>query len=136
MNSFIKTLALCAVLGSTMDAHAAPVFIPNDTDGQFTNGQGTWVVDASSAVFSYPSEGGNAGVGTDPAPNGYGVMDANGGQWGIWINNGNSPVSLAPLGLVAGQTYTFTWDMKIEDGTNQSNIGGIKIESWTACLAG
>ncbi len=131
MNSFIKTLAFCALLGASGGASAAPVFIPNDTDGQFTNGQGTWVVDASSATFTYPTEGGNVGAGTDPAPNGYGVMDANGGQWGIWINNGNSPVSLSSLGLVAGQTYTFTWDMKIEAGTNQSNIGGIKIESWT-----
>ena len=119
MNSFIKTLAFCALLGASGGASAAPVYFP---DGQFDSGQGSWGT-AGPAGFSYPSSGGN--------PGGYGVMNATSG-WGVWVNNNNngSFIPLASLGLVAGNGYTFMMDMRIEAGSPSSNLGKLKLE-WT-----
>ena len=122
MKTIFRKLALCALLGAPMSAHAAEALF---TNGDFeTPGGASWAVDASTTSFTYPTSGGN--------PDGYGVMDANGGQWGIWINDNNSVAPLASLGLVAGETYVFKWDMKIEGTSANNNPGGIKVESWNA----
>ena len=81
-----------------------------------------WATNSFGAPFSFsfPTSGGN--------PNGYAVMDdTGGGSFGVLVGGNVTPVPLAPMGLVAGQTYTFQQDMKILSG---SSIGGFKIESW------
>ena len=114
MNSIIKKLAFCALLGASGSAIASPVPMPN---GDFSDGGTSWHQVGPITGFSYPSSGGN--------PDGYGVMDATNGQWGIWVGNGDAAISLSSLGLTAGNNYTFSQDMKIESG---SNIGGFKID--------
>jgi hypothetical protein len=74
------------------------------------------VFGGGSTTFTYPTTGGN--------PGGYGVMTNNGG-WGIWVANGNTPLTLGQLSLTAGQTYNFSVDMKIFSGTN---LGKLKLE--------
>ncbi len=70
--------------------------------------------------FSFPTSGGN--------PNGYAVMDdTGGGSYGVLVGGNVTPIPLANLALVAGQTYNFQQDMIIVSG---GNIGGLKIESW------
>ena len=78
----------------------------------------TWspVFGGGTTTYTYPSTGGN--------PGGYGVMTNTGG-WGIWVANGNSPLTLGQLSLTVGQTYNFTVDMKILSGTN---LGKLKLE--------
>ena len=46
------------------------------------------------------------------------------------ISNNNAPLPLSSLGLTAGETYTFSYDMI--SSTIGANKGGIKVESWTA----
>jgi hypothetical protein len=117
MNSILKKLAFCALLGASGSALAAPVLMPN---GDFSSGSTGWVQDGSGTTFSYPETDGN--------PDGYGVMDqAAGGGWGIWIANGAAAIPLATLNLTAGNSYTFSQDMRIESG-NGTNIGGVKFE--------
>lgn len=87
-------------------------FEAGGTSWQEVSGDGTY-------SFSYPTTGGN--------DNGYGIIDhsaANGG-FGIWVGNGDSPITLAELGLEAGTTYDFTQDMILLSGTN---MGGFKLD--------
>lgn len=117
---FISLAAITMVAA----AHAANVtnYFPN---GQFEDGgAGAWV-EGGCDFFQYPTEGGN--------PNGYGVIDDSTPCWGIWVGGDTTPLSLASLGLTAGQTYTFVQDMKLISG---STIGGVKIESWGTNSAG
>ena len=90
-------------------------------DGDFESpagGLGSWVeVQGGGNTFSYLATGGN--------PTGYGVIANVGGGWGIWVANNNSPIPLASLGLVAGQTYTFVEDMMLMSG---NSIGGLKVD--------
>jgi hypothetical protein len=121
MNSIIKNLALCAILGGAGSALAAPVLIPN---GDFSAGSSLWTENncCGSYVYNYPGTGGN--------PDGYGIIDnSGGGGYGIWIANGNSVISLASLGLTAGKAYTFSQDM-ITLTPGGGNKAGVKIESW------
>ena len=103
MNAFIKTLASCAFLGAAGGTIAAPVYFP---DGQFNSGKGSWGEVGPLTSFSYPENGGSDGSGG--VGNGYGVMNATNGQWGIWVNSNDNGtfLPLAP-GLVAGNGYSF-----------------------------
>jgi len=119
-----KLLPCLAAITLATAVHAANVtnYFPN---GQFEDGgAGAWV-EGGCAAYNYPTEGGN--------PNGYGIIDDWASCWGIWVGGDTIPLSLASLGLTAGQTYTFVQDMKINSGPN---IGGLKIESWTTNNAG
>jgi len=115
MKKMKKLLVLLVILA--MAGNAEAVLFP---DGDFSAGQGAWVeVGNISPGWSYPATGGN--------PGGYGVMDGTSGGWGIWVGGDVTPISLASLGLTAGQTYTFHQDMiQLTAGGNP----GIKIESW------
>jgi hypothetical protein len=119
MNSFIKTLAFCALLGASGGASATEVLMPN---GDFSAGSTSWNQVGPITSFSYPSTGGN--------PDGYGVMDATNGEWGIWVGNADAAIpldgSVLP-GVSAGNTYVFKQDMRIE-GAVGTNIGGFKID--------
>ncbi len=94
-------------------------------DGQFEspNGDvGPWQNMFGGDTISFLPTGGN--------PDGCAQV-ADAGSYGgfAYVNppDSNQP-TLASLGLVAGQTYTFVMDMQIVSGTS---IGGLKIESWT-----
>jgi hypothetical protein len=121
MNSMIRKLTLCVLLGASISAHAAFVPFP---DGEFNAGQGTWG-QVGPAAFTYPATGGSSGG----ANGGYGAINAN-GSWGIWVNNNDngSFIPLASLGLVAGNGYTFKMDMKIQPGSNTNILGDLKLE--------
>jgi hypothetical protein len=114
MNSIIQKLAFCVLLGASGSAIASPVLMPN---GDFSAGATSWHQVGPITGFSYPTSGGNS--------DGYGVMDATNGQWGIWVGNADSAISLSSLGLSAGQTYTFSQDMKVISG---ASVGGFKID--------
>jgi hypothetical protein len=92
-----------------------PPGIPNP--GFEIPGGASWAAVGPITGFSYPTTGGN--------PNGYGVMDASNGQWGIWVANGDSSLTLGQLSLTAGNTYNFTMDMKVFGGTE---VGGFKVD--------
>ncbi len=74
--------------------------------------------DAGHTV-NYPTTGGN--------PGGHAVINSVGidGGFAVMVSNGGGTLPLSGLGLTAGQTYTFTQDMKILAGPN---VGGVKIE--------
>jgi hypothetical protein len=119
-----KTIICLAMLVMVSVATAANVtnLFPN---GDFeSGGAGDWV-EGGCDFFNYPAAEGN--------PGGYGIIDDSVNCWGIWVGGDSVPLSLASLGLTAGQTYTFVQDMKIISGTS---IGGIKIESWTTNASG
>ncbi|MGL4400038.1 MAG: hypothetical protein ACRCXD_09230 [Luteolibacter sp.] len=127
MNSFIKTLAFCALLGASGGANATEVLIENG-DFETSPASDDFSNFASpGTIVSYPTSEGN--------PGGYGQIDNTGGSWGgglvsppdnFYPNNSGTP--LGDLGLVAGQTYVFKMDMKNFAGTGK---GGLKLESWT-----
>ncbi|MEO5912990.1 MAG: hypothetical protein ABIS50_02075 [Luteolibacter sp.] len=114
----MKNLAFCALVGASGSAIAAPMLMPN---GDFTAGGTSWAQVHGGISYSYPATGGN--------PGGYGIMDATNGQWAIWVANGDAPIPLSSLGLVAGKTYTFKQDM-ITLISGVGHRGGVKIESW------
>ena len=119
MNSLIKTLAFCALLGASGGANATEVLMPN---GDFSAGATSWTQGGPITSFSYPDSGGN--------PGGYGVMNATNGEWGIWVGNGDAAIPLdgsVLAGISAGNTYVFKQDMRIE-GAVGTNIGGFKID--------
>jgi hypothetical protein len=104
--------------------------IPNG-DFSLPDGQ-QWRGNAEDASISFPSTGGN--------PDGYGLIDGTGialaGDGVLVQEGGNGPfpasgdgISLASLGLVAGETYTFRWEVKsFTPGSTAS--AGIRLESW------
>ncbi len=113
-------LAVCAFLGALLNINASAGVIPNGTFDSPAGAPGAWlpVSGGGSFTYSYPATGGN--------PNGYGIIDnTGGGGFGIWVANSGNPITLASLGLTAGQTYTFLQDMKIITGTR---IGGFKVD--------
>ncbi len=123
MKSVFKNLAFCAVLGASGSAFAAVVPFPN---GDFeTPGGASWDKNsfAGNQVISFPSTGGNTG--------GYGSIVSNElGGYAVLVTNGGLPYPLASLNLVAGKTYTFSYDMITS--VAGPNKGGIKIESWSS----
>ena len=91
-------------------------------NGDFATGNdGTWeeASGAGTYVYDYPATGGNNDQ--------YGVIDhaANDGGYGIWVANGGGILTLASLGLTAGESYNFTQDMIRLGGTD---IGGFKLD--------
>lgn len=118
-------LVLGAILGASLSINAAPVLIPNG-DFATPGGADYSFFESASGVVSFPSSGGNGG--------GYALIDNTLGVWGGGIVSppddfypNNSGIPLGDLGLVAGETYTFSMDMKNFAGTG---TGGLKLESW------
>ena len=113
MKKIITSLTMAAMVG--MAQAQTTNLVPN---GDFSAGGPTtnWV-EVGPITFSYPATGGN--------PDNYGVMDASGGGWGIWVNGDATPLTLGSLGLTSGNTYTFKADMKIISG---GSIGGFKVD--------
>ncbi len=114
--------ATSSVVNITVSAPNVVLFPDGDFDHPAGDGASNyWATSTSGQVtFTYPTTGGN--------PNGNAVMDNSAtGGYGVLVGGNVTPLALAPLGLVAGQTYTFVQDMKILSG---SSIGGLKIESW------
>ena len=106
------------VLGTCLCAHAD--LFPN---GDFSTENGaSWEEvpgGGGTYVFEYPTSGGNN--------DGYGVIDhsANDGGFGIWVSSDGNILTLASLGLTAGEAYNFTQDMTLING---SDIGGFKLD--------
>ncbi len=121
MKSAIKNLILCAMLGAAASALAAPVLFPN---GDFeTAGGASWGISPVIGSFSFPASGGN--------PGGYAEMGpSQPGGYAVLISNNDQPYPLASLGLVAGNTYTFSYDMITS--VAGANKGGVKLESWSS----
>ena len=121
MNSILKTMACWAIIGGGGNALAAPVLFPN---GDFETPAGAnWGQSfGGNQVISYPGTGGN--------PGGYASIVSNeAGGYAVLISNNDQPYPLASLGLVAGNTYTFSYDMIAS--VAGANKGGMKFESWT-----
>ena len=123
------TFALVLIALATV-ASAQFALIPN---GDFSSPEGQqWTGNTSDASISFPASGGH--------PGGYGLIDSVGrsaGWGGVLVQEGGTGpyratgdgISLATLGLVAGETYTFQWEMK--NFTPGSTLpAGIKLESW------
>jgi len=121
----MKKVILCLVAFAMVGIARAASTTNYVDDGQFEspNGDaGPWQNTFGGDTISFLSSGGN--------PDGC-VQIADAGSYGgiAYVNPpGSNQPTLASLGLVAGQTYTFVMDMQIVAG---SGIGGLKIESWT-----
>ncbi len=111
MKKMMLVLSIAAMIGVTQAATSVLVF----DNADFHNGLTGWGYAADGVTFS---DGG-----------GYGVMDnSGGGGWGVLVAT-DAGISLASLGLTAGETYTFTMDMKVLDDSTGVQAG-IKLESW------
>jgi hypothetical protein len=121
MKKLFASLAIAALAGIA-NADITHLF-PN---GDFDHPAGTntpWVEVGGGTTWSYPTTGGN--------PGGYGVMNGTGG-WGIWVGGNTTPLPIAPMGLVAGNTYNFVQDMmSIVD-----NGGGNSVRVASSATAG
>ncbi|HWD91526.1 MAG TPA: Ig-like domain-containing protein [Verrucomicrobiae bacterium] len=118
----MKRLLLCLALLVTAGIAHADNTTNLVTDGDFEspNGDvGPWQNMFGGDTISFLPTGGN--------PNGCVQISDPGSFGGIAYVNPPA-LTLAELGLVAGQTYTFVMDMQIVAG---QNIGGLKLESWT-----
>jgi hypothetical protein len=131
MKSLFRKLSFCALLGASTSAYAAPVLIPN---GDFSSQE------PAAGFFSFFESVANVGLVSFPATGGsgddggYGLVNNTVGSWGGGLVApkdfsfpSNQGIPLANLGLVAGNTYTFSMDMKNFAGTG---TGGIKLEAW------
>ena len=123
MRPLLASIALAALVGAANGQ--TTVLFPNGDFDHPAGAAAPWVetYGGGVAVYSYPTTGGN--------PNGYGVIDATAtGTWAIWVGGNSTPLPIAPMGLVAGNTYYFVQDMKsIIDGDG-NHPPGLKIESW------
>lgn len=126
MKNIVTTLAIVA---SASMAQAVFVLVPN---GDFAVAAGdSWnQAGSGGTVITYESTGGNTG--------GYGKIDNTAGAWGgVLVAEGGAGanpaggggIPLADMGLVAGNTYSFSLDM-ISFGDAGAS-GGIKLESWS-----
>ena len=110
----IKNLAT-ATLALTMSASSLAAFQLVE-NGDFSNGlDGYGVYNDAGTTFSNPG--------------GYGLID--GAGWGGGFVYKDDAPTLASMGLTAGETYTFQFDMI--SGT--AGTTGIKIESWASGAA-
>ena len=107
----IKNLATATLaLSMSATSFAALQLVEN---GDFSNGlDGYGVYNDTGTTFS---DGG-----------GYGLID--GAGWGGGLVYKDDAPSLASMGLTAGETYTFQFDMI----SGAAGTTGIKIESWAA----
>ena len=120
MKKIIIVVGLAVLAGLAQAQTYTTNLFPN---GNFDFGgpTGDWLEVGGGGGYSYeyPTSGGN--------PDSYGIIHHT-NSWAIWVNGAADPgVSLASMGLVAGNTYTFVQDMKTLAGTN---TGGLKLESW------
>lgn len=104
-------------IGVDTTAIVPPPVVPVIPNSGFEAGAANWAFFNGGPSVSYPTTGGN--------PDGNAVINATSGGWGVLVSNNNVPMSLASLGLTAGETYTFQLDMKVLAGPNP---GGIKVE--------
>ena len=122
MNSILKSMACWVILGSAGSALAAPVLLPNG-DFEISGGANWGQSFGGNQVITYPASGGN--------PGGFASIVSNeAGGYAVLISNMDQPYPLASLGLEAGKTYTFSYDM-IASAAGPSK-GGVKIESWSS----
>ncbi|MDB4569392.1 hypothetical protein N9Z95_00005, partial [Akkermansiaceae bacterium] len=80
-------------------------------------------------TFEFPASGGN--------PDGHAIIDATAttGGWAILVTNDGTGIPLSGLGLVAGETYRFSQDMKIfSDDPTDENIGGLKVDFFNGAI--
>ena len=109
----IKNLAT-ATLALTMSASSLAAFQLVE-NGDFANGLDGFGNYAEPGVAAV-SDGG-----------GYGLVEGGGGWGGGFVYKDDAP-SLASMGLTAGETYTFQFDMI----SGEAGTTGIKVESWGA----
>ncbi len=97
----------------------APTEIP-DADFEAADGA-AWEQNSGGGTFAFDFPGSNGN------PTGHGVIDhsANDGGWAVLVTANGTALPLSGLGLIAGEAYTFSQDMKIFSG---SNIGGFKVD--------
>ncbi|MDA8694251.1 VPLPA-CTERM sorting domain-containing protein [Pseudomonadales bacterium] len=107
----IKNLAT-ATLALSMSASSLAAFTLVE-NGDFSNGLDGFGNYAEPGVASV-SDGG-----------GYGLVNGGGGWGGGFVYKDEAP-SLASMGLNAGDTYTFQFDMI----SGEAGTTGIKVESW------
>lgn len=115
LSIYSLSVALCL----TGLSYAAPGSII-DGDFEAANGGAAWETNGGAGfVHNFPTTGGN--------PGGYAELDgsASSNPWGILVSDNGNIISLASLGLEAGQSYLFTQDMKKFSG---SEIGGLKVD--------
>jgi len=107
----IKNLAT-ATLALTMSASSLAAFqlVENGDFSSGLDGYGTYA-DANTTF----SDGG-----------GYGLVDGAGSSWGGGFVYKDDAPSLASMGLTAGETYNFQFDMI----SGEAGTTGIKLESW------
>lgn len=125
-NKTLKKQAIimgAASLALTMSASSLAAFnlVAN---GDFEAGGASWGIEpAGGASFSFEATGGNA--------DGYLRMDNTTAVWGGVAISTDEPfgAALGDLGVVAGGTYDFQYDMKAFAGLGAA--GGIKLESWS-----
>ena len=115
----IKNLAT-ATLALTMSASSLAAFQLVD-NGDFSNGLAGYGNYAAGGTVL--SDGG-----------GYALVDGTNSDWGGGLVYQDIAPSLSSMGLTAGETYSFQFDM-ITSNTNRNDnatapITGIKIESW------
>jgi len=109
----IKNLAT-ATLALSMSASSLAAFQLVE-NGDFSNGLDGFGNYAEPGVAAV-SDGG-----------GYGLVEGGGGWGGGFVYKDDAP-SLASMGLTAGETYTFQFDMI----SSEAGTTGIKVESWGA----
>lgn len=109
----IKNLAT-ATLALSMSASSLAAFQLVE-NGDFSNGLDGFGNYAEPGVAAV-SDGG-----------GYGLVEGGGGWGGGFVYKDDAP-SLASMGLTAGETYTFQFDMI----SSEAGSTGIKVESWAA----
>lgn len=122
-----KALSLLSFVGALQCANAqSQATLSLFPNGDFSEADGASWDDtqfAGNQTFNWPSTGGN--------PGGYAeIVSGEANNWAVLISNNNQPYALAELGIQAGQTYTFQYDMK--NSVAGDNKGGIKVESWSA----
>jgi len=130
MKKLTLSLAILAMAGMA----SAALLVPNGdfetaitdfgTDANWRTDGGEW--GAGGYTPSYHATGGNGG--------GYAQIESWGDNWSIFVNPvtaglDGGGIPLAALGVTAGNTETFTFDMKNFAGTNP---GGLKVEAWRA----
>ncbi|MDP0492301.1 MAG: hypothetical protein Q7Q71_14730 [Verrucomicrobiota bacterium JB023] len=105
------------------DEAILPVSDIPDADFSASDSTAFWDFDSGFGTLSasFPATGGNL--------DGHAVIDhsTNDGGFGVLVSNSDQPLSLAALGLVPGESYRFSQDMKILGGSSGA-IGGLKVD--------
>ena len=143
--------------GSSWGSYQFPVYVPHGTDGikiKLVSGEASVIgydnvgVDTTvvasfatnvipDAAFEYGYAAWQDGGKPDTVFTAYssgGVGDSgyleldNSAGYGVLVANNGDTLTLANLGLTAGESYEFTMDMYIEQG---DNVGGMKFEYYT-----